>query len=378
MTLSLCLIVKDEAKFLTDCLRSVEDLADEICLIDTGSTDGTQDIFLNHETTAKKQFKSIDWADDFAAARNESLALAKSDWILVLDADERLTPESKAVVKQLMDMPPTIYQCLIDNEVNGDTIEHYLTRLFPNDPALFFVYPVHEQLVDKSQSFPAERCPGVKIKHLGYNDAVIQSKNKNERNKILLEKVVKSDPENPYFQFQLGQIYTMTGDNASAIRHLDKCLGLVGTETIADYIVTAYQVLISIATQDKQWHIVEALFERGRGQCQHNPNYWVNYGSFLSSQGRLPDAIAAYEKAILLEDRLVYVSDYDAGASNWKAYLGIAQCYIASKDFITAYIYLLEAFKHSQHQRIIEHMRAIEPYLKPYLKKAQTKFTVRV
>ena len=86
-TISLCMIVKDEAAKLPLCLASVKGLADEISVIDTGSGDRTPTIA--QDAGAKVNFQM--WADDFAKARNASLDQATGDWILVLDADRKST-----------------------------------------------------------------------------------------------------------------------------------------------------------------------------------------------------------------------------------------------------------------------------------------------
>lgn len=97
-TLSLCMIVKNEEKFLEQCLLSVRELVDEIIIVDTGSTDRTLEI--------ARQFtdKIYDfvWCDDFAAARNESLKHAKMDWILILDADETLSKQDHEPLRNLI------------------------------------------------------------------------------------------------------------------------------------------------------------------------------------------------------------------------------------------------------------------------------------
>ncbi|MEE9910748.1 MAG: glycosyltransferase [Deltaproteobacteria bacterium] len=83
-TLSLCMIVKNEETVLVECLKSVRDVVDEMIIVDTGSTDKTIDIA---RAFGAKVFE-FPWTDDFSAARNQSLAQATGDWILVLDADE--------------------------------------------------------------------------------------------------------------------------------------------------------------------------------------------------------------------------------------------------------------------------------------------------
>lgn len=84
VTISLCMITKNEEFFLADCLNSVKELVNEIVIIDTGSTDKTKEI----ASSFGAKIVDFEWCDDFSAARNESLKHATSDWILVLDADE--------------------------------------------------------------------------------------------------------------------------------------------------------------------------------------------------------------------------------------------------------------------------------------------------
>lgn len=92
MTISLCMIVKNEEAVIGRCLDTVRDIADEIILVDTGSTDRTVDI-------AKKYTNSIyhfPWCDDFSAARNYAFSKARMDYQMWLDADDVIEPEDRA------------------------------------------------------------------------------------------------------------------------------------------------------------------------------------------------------------------------------------------------------------------------------------------
>src|SRR5262252_4050456 len=89
-TLALCVIAKNEERFIRECLESARDFVDEMIVVDTGSTDRTREIA--RECGARVE--EFVWCDDFAAARNASIDAATTDWILVLDADERLDPAS--------------------------------------------------------------------------------------------------------------------------------------------------------------------------------------------------------------------------------------------------------------------------------------------
>jgi len=97
-TLSLCMIVKNEQKFLEQCLRSVQNLVDEIIIVDTGSTDKTKEI----ASKFTRKIYDFVWCDDFAAARNVSLAHATGDWILVLDADEVVAEQDHLAIRTLI------------------------------------------------------------------------------------------------------------------------------------------------------------------------------------------------------------------------------------------------------------------------------------
>jgi len=86
--LSLCMIVKDEENYLARCLLSAIPVADEIIIVDTGSTDRTKAIA---KAFGAKVY-DFEWTDDFSEARNLSLSKATGDWIFVLDADEIISP----------------------------------------------------------------------------------------------------------------------------------------------------------------------------------------------------------------------------------------------------------------------------------------------
>lgn len=97
MTISLCMIVRDEEDVLARCLASVEEIADEIIVVDTGSVDHTPEIARDYGAKVLE----FPWQDDFAAARNYSFAQAEMDYILWLDADDVLLAEDRELLLQL-------------------------------------------------------------------------------------------------------------------------------------------------------------------------------------------------------------------------------------------------------------------------------------
>src|SRR3989338_2535121 len=97
-TISLCMITKNEEKYLEQCLNSVKAFVDEVVIVDTGSIDKTKEIAKRFNA----KIYDFKWVDDFSAARNESLKYATKDWILVLDADEVLEEKDCLKIKELI------------------------------------------------------------------------------------------------------------------------------------------------------------------------------------------------------------------------------------------------------------------------------------
>ena len=99
MTLSVCLIVKDEEQVLERCLSCAAAFADEIVVVDTGSSDNTVEIA--KQFTDKVYF--FKWCDDFSAARNFAFEKAGCDLVMWLDADDVITDENCAKIARLKD-----------------------------------------------------------------------------------------------------------------------------------------------------------------------------------------------------------------------------------------------------------------------------------
>jgi glycosyltransferase involved in cell wall biosynthesis len=96
-------------------LRSVQGFADEMVVVDTGSTDATVAI----AEAAGARVEQIPWPGDFAPARNQALEFLNGDWVLVLDADEQLRPEAIPALKALMAQPDVLVINLLRYEVGG-------------------------------------------------------------------------------------------------------------------------------------------------------------------------------------------------------------------------------------------------------------------
>ena len=140
--LTVCMIVRDEEKALPRCLKSVQSVADEIIVVDTGSVDDTVSIAREYGAEVFR----FEWCNDFAAARNESLKHATGDWVLQIDADEELVFDSILRLRQrILESNVICYSIKCDN---GPTYTGprfgWFDRLFRRHPGVIYHGPYHE------------------------------------------------------------------------------------------------------------------------------------------------------------------------------------------------------------------------------------------
>jgi Glycosyltransferases involved in cell wall biogenesis len=131
--LSLSMIVRNEAQRLEACLGSVRGLADEMVVVDTGSSDDTIAV----AEAAGARVEHLTWPGDFAPARNAALSHVSGDWVLVLDADEQLRQEAIAPLRALMAQPDVLVINLLRYE-RGAAMAPYsrVSRLFRRHPRI--------------------------------------------------------------------------------------------------------------------------------------------------------------------------------------------------------------------------------------------------
>ena len=307
MKLSFCAIVKNEAENLPECLNSVADVADEWVVVDTGSTDGTPEI-------AKQlgaQVYEFAWCDDFAAARNASLEYVTGDWVLVLDADERLVPDIIPQIRQAIATEDYLSINLVRQEIGAVQSPYSLvSRLFRHHPDLYFSRPYHA-LIDDSVAEILRREPHwrigslseIAIAHWGYRIDAIAGRNKRQTAKTAMEKYLQRHPDDPYGASKLGALYVDMGEIDGGIQLLQR--GLDRKNQIDAGILYELHYHLGIAYRKKgqadraERHYRDAIAVEVLPQLKLGA--YNNLGSLLKLKGDLDGAKTAYETAVAID-----------------------------------------------------------------------------
>ena len=267
-TLSVCMMVKNEADKIGNILSDVQAFADEIVVVDTGSEDATKCVALGWNA----KIFDYPWHDDFSAARNHTIDQATGDYIVVLDADDRINEKNiERILEWRKDLNGSVYAFQISNDDN-ENLTHTFNqiRAFPNRPDLRYEGWVHNTLD------PAVEKAGLKIIstrilviHSGYSDeAVVHAKH--DRALSILEREVIAKPESARVHCYLGAIYEQRGRNQEAWPHLYKALmSLYPNRDIKPFgLLQVYPAAIRCSV---------ALNQRARARY-----LWIEYTNFVA------------------------------------------------------------------------------------------------
>ncbi len=330
------MIVKDEERFLERCLRSAAGIVDEINIVDTGSSDRTLEIArafgarIEHRT----------WRDDFGWARNQALQMATRRWVLQLDADEELLPESVAALERIKNAPAHLtgvwLRCInaSDRYRGGGTISHAIIRVFPSNERIRFQGAIHEfPSVDGSTTSMAAVTAPIKILHHGYLEEVVADRGKYARNMHIIEQSLQADPQDAFHWYNLAMTAHLGGDQPRAAEAFERMWQLCKTHGMRAFTPNGLQMLADIYSE----HLGEP--ERGLEYAQlclerapryANAHFSAGKAYFLMK--RYDDARAMYRRAIEdgeYVDRQFVVDDEVAA---WKAQCEIGSTYAAQGD----------------------------------------------
>ncbi len=337
--LSLSMVVRNEEANLQACLESVKDLVDEMIVVDTGSTDKTISIAKN----AGAKVHSISWPGDFVPARNLALQLVQGDWVLVLDADERLCYECIPELHELISKENILLINLLRYEVEAAMSPYSnMSRLFRKHPRIKWTRPYHsmvddsiKEILEIEPQWHIINCSKPALIHYGYRPNLIKENNKPNRLRIAMEAWLKEHPGDPYTCSKLGGLEVSEGRIEVGIKLLNEGLknqqiqktnssdhyelllhlGIAQSKKDPNQAIRTYQAALQLQIDKRlslgaQLNLANLLMQRGdlneaflltSNVTRIAPEVaigWYNLGLIMRKKGELYAAIQAYEASI--------------------------------------------------------------------------------
>lgn len=343
VTWSLCMIVKNEENNISNCLKSVKDLFDEIIIVDTGSSDNTKEIVKKYTDN----IYDFTWIDDFSAARNYSFSKATKDYIMWLDADDVIKIEDLKKLKKLKksmtkdtDIIMLKYNIAFD-ENNKPTFSYYRERLLKRENNYKWKDKVHECI---------ELFGNIKREDIAITHNKIHT-GKSDRNlniyKKMEEDLVEFSPRNLYYY---GRELCDHLEYEKAIEVLNKFL-----ETkkgwVEDNIFACYLLSNCYKSLNNNTESLNCLFKSFYYDVPRKKTCCLIANNFMNEE-KYHQAIHWYKLSLQLpinENLGFYESDYDY----FIPYINLCVCYDKLGDQKTAKeFHLLSAKIKPNHQSV--------------------------
>jgi glycosyltransferase involved in cell wall biosynthesis len=220
-TICLNMIVKDESKAIIGLLESVKGIIDAWLIVDTGSTDGTQEMIRNYLKDIPGELVERPWVN-FGHNRNEALDLARemADYMLTVDADHRV------VVLDSFDKSK-LWQDFYMIKLTGKGSDHYRPLLFSNDPNWTWEGVIHETLVSPHK-MQGELLKDLYVECDSMEGRRSQDPRKYYKDAECIKKAIEEDPENSRYYFYLAESYDRVHEYELALENYEKRAAMPG------------------------------------------------------------------------------------------------------------------------------------------------------
>ncbi|HEY6526401.1 MAG TPA: glycosyltransferase [Solirubrobacteraceae bacterium] len=308
LTLSLCMIVRDEEQMLPRCLAAVAPAVDEIVIVDTGSTDATVEIAKSFGAKVIE----FPWTGSFSEARNVSFEAATGDWVMYLDADEVLVADDVEQLRALTGRTWREAFYLVETSYTGElgdggAMVNNALRVFRNRPEYRFKDRLHEQI---AHTLPTD-IPGrveqtpVRVTHYGYLGSVRDAKEKSQRNVELLRKQAAESPNTPFLHFNLGSEYIVVGKLDDAIEQLKTARSLVTAEgnlLRAEYVPALFTRLVMVLRMSGKLIEANTVAAEGLELFPQFTDLVLAQARIAQMQGDTDTAVALFHSAIEMGD----------------------------------------------------------------------------
>jgi glycosyltransferase involved in cell wall biosynthesis len=310
--ISVCIITKNEEKYIEDCLKSVSSISNDIIVLDTGSTDKTIEISSKYANVY-----TSNWTGSFSDAKNKSISYASGKWIINLSADERLTTSCQENIKSFLigldsyKQPIIIYFKVFEYSNDGNYLTSYFKDyIFNNGYGTKYIRPIHEYLTCENENILRLTAPFLNIIHVG------ETRNKQElfEKKIkyisqLLD-LIKNNPDrldNYYYYRHLGDEYFETEQHDKSLQSYYSSYELM-IEANHDKMSSFYQSVISRIIKEliffhKNYEKALVFLKEQLVIFPNSPEALFHFGYCKNRLGEYKLGISSHTKALSLLDK---------------------------------------------------------------------------
>ena len=336
--ISAALIVKNEENMLAECIESFREAVDEIVIVDTGSSDKTVEIAKEFQVNLYHH----EWKDDFSEARNFSISKTTGDWVLIIDADERIAREDIPNIRAFKWQEKydavcfTVYSSLPGHLGDANFGKHYSPRLFKKSPDIYYYGIVHNLLNIPNNVAVSD----IKLYHLGYDLDKEKMRKKYERSIKLLLKQVEERPDDPFVLMNTAQMFLSRNYIDEAEPYTKKIIELL--EDNPGYqehllLMGIYQLsLIYLRRED--YDECEKVCLKALEKKDNYIDPMLNLGMCYFQTGEYDKSVAILEKFLKCRKELITKEEFNLLilnklGSDYEADFIIGEIYRIKKDF---------------------------------------------
>jgi len=298
--LSVAMIVRNHEDAIAETLASVRYFADEVVVLDTGSTDRTPQVAQQFQAKVHR----AGWEDSFAAARNHCLTYVSGDWVLWLDAGERLERADTTLLREFIDHnadSSAVYALRVavppaEHHIGGEQVARI--RLHPNRPGLQFFGRVRESL-DRSLtafSLRREHLPLLIHRSQREHDERIR-RARAQRNIHLADVQIAQRGPSAELLNCLGEAFQTLGDANRAVQHYQRAQQLALPES-ADLLEAYYGLLTCFENRSDERTAQLQLTMKAVDDFPLDAQLLCALGGYLQSLGHAELSLRAYDLAV--------------------------------------------------------------------------------
>jgi O-antigen biosynthesis protein len=330
LPLSLCMIVRDAARTLPAALESIRPYVDEMVVVDTGSADDTAAIAERFGARVLR----FAWCDDFAAARNTSLAAARGEWLFWMDADDTIDERNGIALKRLSrkEHPAALLgfvlqvRCPPEEGTPGCTVVDHV-KVLRNRSDVRFEGRIHEQVLPSIRRAHGQVAwTDIFVVHSGADQSPAGRERKWARDLGIIRKALSEEPDSTFMWFNLGMTLCDAGDYEGALNALCRSLHLASPEE--SHVRKIYSLLVEAYQALGRYRTARVTCRKGLEQFPDDDELRFRSGILAQLAGEWAVAEASFLEVLKPQTTRRFAS-VDSSIKGSKAWVNLANVYRA-------------------------------------------------